>query len=236
MRFTREKNFQTRFFMLHTRLDRFFPLEFDAQLRVWTTIPRMQRDQPKLLSAFDWVSFQSTDQPELQLLLWALFAGNCVRVGENLKVRCCWPGTGVFWGGQLWASGCAYLVPFSGPVDVDTGVADSPGCRARPLLPVGLVPGTPAWGLGLPTFFGVGDAWKLLCFIRAFCRRFSTSWCLCLPFGAARDLDKFRDCHTYVEERGIWSQISGLVCVLHPWLVCAFLCSVPQSSLMCKMK
>lgn len=71
----------------------------------------MQRDQPELLPASDWVSFQSTDQPALQLLPWALFAGNCVRVGESLKVRCCWPGTGVFWGGQLWASGCAYLLP-----------------------------------------------------------------------------------------------------------------------------
>lgn len=102
-------------------------------------------------------------------------------------------------------------------------------------FPWGLVPGTPAWGLRLPTFFGVGDAWKLLCFIRAFSRRFSTSWFLSLLFGA-RDLGKFRDCHTYVEERGIWSQISGLECVLHPWLVCAFLSLVPQSSLTCKMK
>lgn len=46
----------------------------------------------------------------------------------------------------------SYLL--SGPVDVDTGVAESPGCLSHSLLPVGLVPGTPAWVLGLPTFSG----------------------------------------------------------------------------------
>lgn len=59
-----------------------------------------------------WVGTGPTNQHSSCCQKCALFAGNCVRAGESLKVRCCWPGTGVFRGGQLWGSGCAhYLVP-----------------------------------------------------------------------------------------------------------------------------
>lgn len=157
----------------------------------------MQRDQPELLPASDWVSFQSTDQPALQLLLWALFAGNCVRVGESLKVRCCWPGTGVFWGGAVVGKWVCLSLTFS-PVlwMLIPGWRRVLGAGHTLYFPWGSSVEPQIGSRGFKTFFGVGDAWKLPCFIRAFCRRISTSWCLSLLFGVVRALGKFRDCHT----------------------------------------
>lgn len=68
------------------------------------------------------------------------------------------------------------LCSLSEPVDVYIGVAESPAYWACTLLVTGTPPWNPDGVLGLSTSSReASDAWKVPCFIRTFCVRFSNS-------------------------------------------------------------
>lgn len=157
------------------------------------------------------------------MLLQALFAGNCVRVGETLKVPRCWPGTGVFWGGQLWGGGCVhYLVlPLGACGCWYRGRGDVLGTYSV----TGLVPGTRtgSWSFRLP----LGRRVTLVrcpVLLGRFASGFLTLDTSSFASGQIRHSAKFRDCQTCgvksseSEVRSLDSN-AGFI----PWLVRVFI-------------